>query len=511
MTTVPRPGISRWFSIQSCVAIALSVGCLTIFRSEAFAQDSIWSSYNEIGIKMYEDKEYDQAEKFLVDAVREAEKLSGDNKKLLTSLRALRKLYIAMGKSSQRTQIESRLRSLGERYDTEGGGEQDPSKLTEDPASDPTLKNILGEDFDGKGLKRTTDESTKTDTNDKPREREFTISTASDSKPEELPTEHAQQLSQPVEDTRRLASAGGIPDLLGGSKRAEEVLRLVGHTGYLKTIDISADGNRALTGAQDNSIRYWNLKTGKEIKTFEGHEDDVNSVVFSPVGNSAASAGSDKTVRIWDLDLGTELKKLEGHQNLVTCVAFSEGGGNIVSGGYDGTVRVWDATTGKAVKVFEGNLGTVRCVAFTPDGDQVVSGGTDKAVTLWSLRDGKAIRKFAGHKNDVTGVLISRDGTKLLSWSRDLTMQLWDLSTGEPIKLLQGHENWIQRAMFLSDDKLISGSLDKTIRLWDLNTGKEIESYKVQPFGMWCVGFTKKGDYCLTGSDDYSTRVWLLP
>lgn len=508
MTKSPCHGIRAARSISLYLAVAFSIGLQTAATS-VFAQDSVWSSYNEVGTKMYEDREYTQAEKFLVDAVREAEKSSGDSKKLLTSLRTLRKVYAALGKTAQLSQVENRLRSLGETIDTESAGGADASKLTEDPASDPSVKKLLAEDPDGKGIKRTTEDSTKSGINDKPREREFTISTSADSKPAEPSV--SEEISRSAETTRHLASAGGIPDLLGGSKRAEEVLKLIGHTGYLKTIDVSADGNRAITGAQDNSVRYWNLKTGKEIKSFEGHEDDVNAVVFSPVGNNAASAGSDKTVRIWDLDQGTELKKLEGHQNLVTCVAFSEGGGNIVSGGYDGTVRVWDATTGKAVKTFEGNLGTVRCVAFTPDGDQVVSGGTDKTVTLWSLRDGKAIRKFTGHKNDVTGVLVSRDGTKVLSWSRDLTMQLWDLATGDPIKLLQGHENWIQKAMFLSDDKLISGSLDKTIRIWDLNTGKEIESYKVQPFGMWCVGFTKKGDYCLTGSDDYSTRVWLLP
>lgn len=510
MTKSPRHGIRTARTVSLSLVIALSVG-LQIMTPTVFAQDSIWSSYNEVGTKMYEDKEYAQAEKFLVDAVREAEKSSGDTKKLLTSLRALRKVYVALGKTTQLAQVESRLKSLGETVDTESGGGTDVSKLTEDPASDPSVKRLLAEDPEGKGITRTTEDSTKDGINDKPREREFTISTSSDSKPAEPPTSTSEEASRPAENTRHLASAGGIPDLLGGSKRADEVLKLIGHTGYLKTIDVSADGNRAITGAQDNSIRYWNLKTGKEIKMFEGHEDDVNCVVFSPTGNNAVSAGSDKTVRIWDLDQGTELKKLEGHQNLVTSVAFSEGGGNIVSGGYDGTVRVWDATTGKAVKTFEGNLGTVRCVAFTPDGDQVVSGGTDKTVTLWSIREGKAIRKFSGHKNDVTGVLVSRDGTKILSWSRDLTMQLWDIASGDPIKLLQGHENWIQKAMFLSDDKLISGSLDKTIRIWDLNTGKEIESYKVQPFGMWCVGFTKKGDYCLTGSDDYSTRVWLLP
>lgn len=464
------------------------------------AQESVWSAYNDAGTKMFDDKEYARAEKLLVDAVKEAERLPADGQKLLKSLRVLRKVYLALGKGAQVSQVESRMRSLGEVVNTAGGA----SMPTEDPASDPTLSQSFRENVspESKGMKRESDEGTGSGA-DKVREKEFTISTSSSA-----PVETAEE--EPP--TRRsIASTGGIPELLGGSKKAQEALQLVGHSGWTKALDVSPDGNRALSGSQDNTIRYWNLKTGKEISHLEGHDDDVNAVIFSTAGNTAVSGGSDKTVRLWDLDLGTELKKFEGHQNLVTCVAISESGSRIASGGYDGTVRVWDANTGKVIKVLEGNLGTVRAVAFTPDGEQVVSGGTDKAVTLWNIRDGKAARKFQGHKNEISSLAVSKDGTKILSSSRDQTIQLWDLISGEPLKLLQGHGNWIQKAEFLSDDKVISGGLDKTIRIWDLNSAKEIESYKLQPFGMWSVAFTKKGDYCLTGSDDFSIRVWLLP
>ncbi len=498
----------------------ITLVALSLFLSPgAFAQEAIWSSYNQDGEKFFEDKEYDKAEKVLLEAVKEAEKLPpSDASKLLQSLRTLRKVYLALGKGAQVSQIEGRLRSLGDMT----SGESTSNGPTEDPATDPALAKAKASDDgdksevknsqdtkseDSKGVYRDKEEPVKAT-----QEKEFTISTQYRTDKKTDSDTSSGDSDKPIIEPRQIAmSTPEIPGLYGGSRKAHEVLQLIGHSGWIKALDMTPDGNKALSGSQDNSIRLWNVATGKEIGKFEGHDDDVNCVVFSPTGSNALSGGSDRTVRLWDIDLGTELKKFEGHQNLVTCVAFSESGSRIASGGYDGTVRIWDTSTGKQLKQMEGNLGTVRCLAFTPDGEQLVSGGTDKIVTLWNVNTGTVARKFTGHKGEISSLAISPDGSKVLSSSRDLTIQLWDLSTGEPLKLLSGHTNWIQKAVFLSSDRVISGGLDKKIRIWDLNYAKEIESYQIPPYGMWSVAFDRKGERILTGSDDFSIRLWRLP
>lgn len=487
---------SRWLL---CAIISLF-----LVAPAAVAQESEWNSYNDIGAKFFEDKEYARAEKILLDAVREGEKLSPD--KLLKSLRLLRKVYLAMGKGAQVAQVESRMRALGDMTSSDTGS----SGPTEDPATDPALKRQWSSDADSppepesKGMHREGEAGTTA-----VREKEFTISTSVRPRSAE-PTVSNDPDLEVVPERRELAFATGSGISLDGSKKAREELCLVGHAGWSKTCDISSDGRKALSGSQDNSIRLWDLRSGKEIGKFEGHEDDVNCVIFSPSMSNALSGSTDKTVRLWDLDLGAELKKFEGHNNLVTAVAFSEGGSRIASGDFDGNIRIWDAATGKQVKLLQGK-GTVRGIAFTPDGEQLVSGGTDKTVTLWNLRDGSVVRKFSGHKGDVSSIAISKDGTKILSSSRDLTIQLWDLTTGEPLKLLQGHSNWIQRAEFISDDRAISGGLDKTIRVWDLNYAKEVDQYKLPSIGMWSLAFFKNGQEALTANDDFNLRLWRLP
>ena len=66
-------------------------------------------------------------------------------------------------------------------------------------------------------------------------------------------------------------------------------------------VTFSPDGKTALTGSADNTVRLWDLATGREIRRFEGHTDRVWQVVFTADGQSALSASADKTIRLWHI------------------------------------------------------------------------------------------------------------------------------------------------------------------------------------------------------------------
>ncbi|NCS20362.1 MAG: hypothetical protein GPJ15_10325 [Microcystis aeruginosa G11-06] len=66
------------------------------------------------------------------------------------------------------------------------------------------------------------------------------------------------------------------------------------------------------SGSADNTIKLWNLETGKEIRTLKGHDNLVNSVSFSPDGKTLASGSVDKTIKLWNGSNGWDLDALMG-------------------------------------------------------------------------------------------------------------------------------------------------------------------------------------------------------
>lgn len=84
------------------------------------------------------------------------------------------------------------------------------------------------------------------------------------------------------------------------------------------------------------------------IQPLKGHDDQVRSVAFSPDGARIVSGSYDETIRIWDVETGKQLMQpLRGHSGNVWSVAFSPDGTKIVSSSRDYTIRVWDAQTGE--------------------------------------------------------------------------------------------------------------------------------------------------------------------
>src|SRR5262249_17467168 len=98
-----------------------------------------------------------------------------------------------------------------------------------------------------------------------------------------------------------------------------EVRKYTGHTNAIRHIAVSKDGKKALTGSMDNSVRLWEIDTGKSLVKMTGHTSWAWQVAFSKdEKNALSSGGMDKTLRLWDLeDEGKELKQLTGHADRV--------------------------------------------------------------------------------------------------------------------------------------------------------------------------------------------------
>jgi WD40 repeat protein len=79
---------------------------------------------------------------------------------------------------------------------------------------------------------------------------------------------------------------------------------LEGHTSWVTSVAFSSDGTRIVSGSGDESVRVWDVSTGKVQSVLEGHTDWVSSVAFSSDGTRIVSGSGDESVQISDLQLG---------------------------------------------------------------------------------------------------------------------------------------------------------------------------------------------------------------
>src|SRR5437870_3098950 len=101
---------------------------------------------------------------------------------------------------------------------------------------------------------------------------------------------------------------------------------LTGHTGSVYAVALSGDGRHALSGSDDDTLRWWDLEGGRCRRTLAGHTGSVEAVALSGDGRHALSGSSDDTLGWWDLEGGRCLSTLDGHTHWVRAVALAADG-----------------------------------------------------------------------------------------------------------------------------------------------------------------------------------------
>lgn len=91
----------------------------------------------------------------------------------------------------------------------------------------------------------------------------------------------------------------------------------------------------------DNSLQIHDVASGTRLKKFRDHRGIVNSVSVNHRGSELLVTGSDDgTVRFWDLREKESIKWFETGGVPVTAVCWNKDDGQVFSGGLDNSVHV---------------------------------------------------------------------------------------------------------------------------------------------------------------------------
>jgi RNA polymerase sigma factor (sigma-70 family) len=304
-----------------------------------------------------------------------------------------------------------------------------------------------------------------------------------------------------------------------------------GHTAIVMAVALSPDGKVAVSGGDDQTLRFWNTIEGEQIRQFTSRPY-VGGIRFSPNGKVVAVAASDSIhfwdpaiaketgekiavkegpgyglayspdgtklavvagdgVQVWDVRKATRESAFSFEKESVARVwkvAFSPDGTQLAvalhsQGSKDDDipevplVRVLDVKSGKAVFT-AWESGTVNAVAFSPDGKTLVAGGMlpegadeDGVLIGWDLQQKKERFKERADKHGLFCLAYSPDGKTIVTGGTEPAIRLWDGATGKPRGKLEKHTDQVHDLAFSADGKtLASAGRDKLVVIWRLES-----------------------------------------
>jgi len=321
-----------------------------------------------------------------------------------------------------------------------------------------------------------------------------------------------------------------------------EERRLTGHTDFIESLAISADGTRLASGSADKTVRLWDLEEGREVATLTGHDQVVHGIAFLGDRRSVISIGGDGLARIWN----TASRPFDGgdvvprdlqlaalsHDAFATTFATQDSAGRV-------GIRMADIVGGR----FEqrpGSLGfwfipvktppgaDVRSVAVAPDGRSVFA-GSDRSILLWRLiqlrgkgRDPTAVSLpimtpvSVPVPKPIRAMLANPDGTRLATLDDD-GIRIWKtfefpfapeakrpVDVPEPIV----KETAVAAMAFHPNGEHLAIALETGVRIVNLEGVAVAELPQLHAAPVTSLAFDAAGTQLATASADGIIKVW---
>lgn len=288
----------------------------------------------------------------------------------------------------------------------------------------------------------------------------------------------------------------------------------------------------------------WDLNTGELLTRYEGHTAPIQSVCFSPdgqhvltgAGKTTVHGANDPTLRLWDVSTGKEVTTLttvgkdlvddigKSHAYRVSTARYSPTGQQVLAvitsqNSYPDAALLWNIEIKEIdlvlphISTSAGSLVILDPIQFSPDGKMLLGITQDATqITAWDASTGYVLWKIdiaqrEEQETDPEQIEIiqwSPSGKYILAATNAPAVYVWNSSTLQEIQRLELHEGPIRVAQFYADDsQAITSSDDGSVKLWDTHSGKvlkqldyagPVQQVSVSPDGQHLLTRTLKTD-----------------
>jgi WD40 repeat protein len=299
----------------------------------------------------------------------------------------------------------------------------------------------------------------------------------------------------------------------------------MGHTGLVSDIITHPDGKSIVSLDEHGLIVVRDTVKGDIQKRFVTAADPLTSPGISPDGKYVALGCNKNSLRWFELETGKELGSIPISNCRVRNVAFTEDSKQILATG-QGVAGIWDLGMKKQILAFNCDGMNCHWVTFSPDQSLVLVAGERDGdsgrvgsgeMRLFESGTGKLIRTFSGSITRVSHVSFSSNGKYVVASDDGSTATIWDIATGKILHSFpHPHGTRVRRGIFTPDgQQLITTYTDNnparktdTVAVWNIETGKPIYASESSRYGAYSAALTRDGRNLIVGdSQNGNLRV----
>src|SRR6266516_5527470 len=280
-------------------------------------------------------------------------------------------------------------------------------------------------------------------------------------------------------------AVGGYHELTIWNPSDGKLLRRIRNVAQrTQSVEYGPDGALLAAGGgspgQLGEVALFNPTNGALLRVLGTLPDMALTLSFSPDGSRLAVGSADNSIRIYEVATGKEQLVIQQHADWVMSVAWSRDGAHLASASRARSARIYAATNGDLETSYTAHQGPVLAVAFSEDGQRVCSAGQDKKIHLWDAKEGKAAGEIGGFEDDIFKLVVFEKS--IFSCSADKKIRQHAMDKKELVRTFSGHSDWVYSlAIDGKSKRLASGSYDGEVRLWNLDDGKAVIAFIAAP------------------------------